>query len=157
MGKKELYTQDHTYNRIDWATTVPLPQSTPAPQKPLGRNELYTQDYTYNIKSDHHSSTVRTTFRETLGRNELYTQDHTQTPSTGLRHPSFGGRCRKAMLGVWATPTTSDRATTVPQSVPFSEEPVGIRNELYTQDHTYNTRPDHHSTTISTIFRETPR
>ena len=24
-----------------------------------------------------------------------------QTPSTGLRHPSFGGRCRKAMLGVW--------------------------------------------------------
>ena len=23
-----------------------------------------------------------------------------QTPSTGLRHPSFGGRCRKAMLGV---------------------------------------------------------
>ena len=25
----------------------------------------------------------------------------TQTPSTGLRHPSFGGRCRKAMLGVW--------------------------------------------------------
>ena len=24
------------------------------------------------------------------------------TPSTGLRHPSFlGGRCRKAMLGVW--------------------------------------------------------
>ena len=27
-----------------------------------------------------------------------------QTPSTGLRHPpfNFGGRCRKAMLGVWA-------------------------------------------------------
>ena len=24
-----------------------------------------------------------------------------QIPSTGLRHPSFGGRCRKAMLGVW--------------------------------------------------------
>ena len=24
-----------------------------------------------------------------------------QTSSTGLRHPSFGGRCRKAMLGVW--------------------------------------------------------
>ena len=24
----------------------------------------------------------------------------TQTPSTGLRHPSFGGRCRKEMLGV---------------------------------------------------------
>ena len=24
-----------------------------------------------------------------------------QTPSTGLRHPSFGGRCRKAVLGVW--------------------------------------------------------
>ena len=24
-----------------------------------------------------------------------------QTPSTGLRHPPFGGRCRKAMLGVW--------------------------------------------------------
>ena len=24
-----------------------------------------------------------------------------QTPSTGLRRPSFGGRCRKAMLGVW--------------------------------------------------------
>ena len=26
-----------------------------------------------------------------------------QTPSTGLRHPSSkeGGRCRKAMLGVW--------------------------------------------------------
>ena len=23
-----------------------------------------------------------------------------QTPSNGLRHPSFGGRCRKAMLGV---------------------------------------------------------
>ena len=23
-----------------------------------------------------------------------------QTPSTGLRHPSFGGRCRKAMFGV---------------------------------------------------------
>ena len=23
-----------------------------------------------------------------------------QTPSTGLRHPSFGGRCRKTMLGV---------------------------------------------------------
>ena len=23
-----------------------------------------------------------------------------QTPSTGLRHPSFGGRCRKAALGV---------------------------------------------------------
>ena len=23
-----------------------------------------------------------------------------QTPSTSLRHPSFGGRCRKAMLGV---------------------------------------------------------
>ena len=27
----------------------------------------------------------------------------TQTPSTGLRHPSFGGRCRKAVLGVWTT------------------------------------------------------
>ena len=79
-----------------------------------------------------------------VGRKELYTQGHTQTPSTGLRHPSFGGRCRKAMLGVWATPT-SDRATTVPQSVPFSEKPVGIRNELYTHDHAYNTRPDHHS------------
>ena len=27
-----------------------------------------------------------------------------QTPSTGLRHPSFKrGRCRKAMLGVWVT------------------------------------------------------
>ena len=24
-----------------------------------------------------------------------------QTPSTALRHPSFGGRLRKAMLGVW--------------------------------------------------------
>ena len=24
-----------------------------------------------------------------------------QTPSTSLRHPSFGGRCRKAVLGVW--------------------------------------------------------
>ena len=24
-----------------------------------------------------------------------------QTQSTGLRHPSFGGRCRKTMLGVW--------------------------------------------------------
>ena len=24
-----------------------------------------------------------------------------QTPSTALRHPSFGGRCRKAVLGVW--------------------------------------------------------
>ena len=24
-----------------------------------------------------------------------------QTPSTGLRHSSFGGRCRKAVLGVW--------------------------------------------------------
>jgi len=24
-----------------------------------------------------------------------------QTPGTGLRHPSFGGRCRKAVLGVW--------------------------------------------------------
>ena len=58
------------------------------------------------------------------------------------------------MLGVWATPT-SDRTTTVPQSVPFPEKPVGIRNELYTQDHTYNTRLNHHSTTVSTIFRET--
>ena len=27
-----------------------------------------------------------------------------QTPSTGLRHPSFEGRCRKAVLGVWSTP-----------------------------------------------------
>ena len=26
----------------------------------------------------------------------------TQTPSAGLRHPSFGGRCRKAMIGVWS-------------------------------------------------------
>ena len=26
--------------------------------------------------------------------------DTGQTPGTGLRHPSFGGRCRKAMLGV---------------------------------------------------------
>ena len=24
-----------------------------------------------------------------------------KTPSTGSRHPSFGGRCRKAVLGVW--------------------------------------------------------
>ena len=24
-----------------------------------------------------------------------------QTPSTGLRHPPFGGRCRKALFGVW--------------------------------------------------------
>ena len=24
-----------------------------------------------------------------------------QTPSIGLRHPTFGERCRKAMLGVW--------------------------------------------------------
>ena len=29
-------------------------------------------------------------------------QGWAQTPSTGLRHPSFGGRCWKAMLGVWA-------------------------------------------------------
>ena len=27
-----------------------------------------------------------------------------QTPSTGLRHPSFGGRCQKAMLGVCVCP-----------------------------------------------------
>ena len=27
-------------------------------------------------------------------------ESFTQTPSTGLRHPSFGGGCRKAMLGV---------------------------------------------------------
>ena len=32
----------------------------------------------------------------------------TQTPWTGLRHPSFlGGRCRKAMLGVWIYPRTA--------------------------------------------------
>ena len=24
-----------------------------------------------------------------------------QTPSTGFRYPSFGGKCRKARLGVW--------------------------------------------------------
>ena len=35
--------------------------------------------------------------RGTRGRVEAYSQ----TPSTGLRHPSFGRRCRKAMLGVW--------------------------------------------------------
>ena len=28
------------------------------------------------------------------------TERKMQTPGTGLRHPSFGGRCRKAMLGV---------------------------------------------------------
>ena len=28
----------------------------------------------------------------------------TQTPSTGLRHPSFGGMCRKAVLGVCMWP-----------------------------------------------------
>ena len=27
-----------------------------------------------------------------------------QTPSTGLRHLSFGGRCQKEMLGVWLCP-----------------------------------------------------
>ena len=26
-----------------------------------------------------------------------------QTPNTGLRHPSLGGRCRKAVLGVWGS------------------------------------------------------
>ena len=30
-----------------------------------------------------------------------FTTSCLQTPSTGLRHLSFGGRCRKAMLGVW--------------------------------------------------------
>ena len=24
-----------------------------------------------------------------------------QTPNAGVRHPSFGGRCQKAVLGVW--------------------------------------------------------
>ena len=31
-------------------------------------------------------------------------QPPAQTPSIGLRHPSFGGRCRKAMLGVCLQP-----------------------------------------------------
>ena len=35
-----------------------------------------------------------------------FTQVLTQTPSTGLRHPSFD-RCRKAMLGVWSWPLTA--------------------------------------------------
>ena len=38
-------------------------------------------------------------------RTVLPSQALTQTPSIGLRHPSSGGRCRKAMLGVWSLPT----------------------------------------------------
>ena len=33
-------------------------------------------------------------------RFEMLCHAVTQTPSAGLRHPSFGGRCRKAVLGV---------------------------------------------------------
>ena len=33
-----------------------------------------------------------------------------QTPSTGLQHPSFGGRCRKAVLGVWKVPESDARS-----------------------------------------------
>ena len=35
----------------------------------------------------------------------IVSQSAPQTPSTGLRHPSFGGRCRKAMLGVCLHPS----------------------------------------------------
>ena len=38
------------------------------------------------------------------GRVDAYNTDWqaaSQTPSTSLRHPSFGGRCWKVMLGVW--------------------------------------------------------
>ena len=38
---------------------------------------------------------------------EPYTRP--QTPSTGLRQPSFGCRCRKAMLGVWPGPRLSQK------------------------------------------------
>ena len=31
-----------------------------------------------------------------------------QTPSTGLRHPSLGGMCRKEMLGVWSSVCVDD-------------------------------------------------
>ena len=37
-----------------------------------------------------------------------------QTPSSGLRHPSFGGRCRKVMLGVWCTPTSQSSLSGTP-------------------------------------------
>ena len=46
----------------------------------------------YNTDTNKHKET----------RKMHQTQPLAQTPSTGLGHPSFGGRCRKAMFGVWS-------------------------------------------------------
>ena len=54
-----------------------------------------------------------------------------QTPSTGLRHPSFGGRCRKAMLGESSyppAPTAILRKTNRTEVVPSASDSVLIRN-----------------------------
>ena len=48
-----------------------------------------------------HSSVLQTA--DDVPWNMIHAQP--QTPSAGLRHPSFGGRCRKAMLGVWLSPS----------------------------------------------------
>ena len=58
----------------------------------------------------------------------MYRECHaqTQTPNTGLRHLSFGGRCRKAMLGVWRKVPESD-ARSVAQTTTVEE--VGRRAE----------------------------
>ena len=52
-----------------------------------------------------------------------------QTPSTGLRHPSFGGRCRKAMLGESSyPPPPPPRKTNRTEVVPSASDSVLIRN-----------------------------
>ena len=55
---------------------------------------------------------------------EVLSDVFTQTPSTGLRHPSFGGRCRKAMLGVWSSLPRAHTASHTSFTGPSPERPA---------------------------------
>ena len=56
----------------------------------------YERKFSFNFRPC--SSTTTTRMKPHVRAQELC-----QTPSTGLRHPSsVGGRCQKAMLGVWS-------------------------------------------------------